>query len=72
MELRDILKTPLTQAQKDQANALIKRRHAILVEKAGKGKTYTVLAAFSYLFSQKKSPTLLVLTPRNGYEGSVS
>lgn len=71
MELTDILKASLKESQREQANKLVKRKHAILVEKAGKGKTYTVLSAFAYHYIKGNIKNILVLTPRNAFERRV-
>lgn len=57
--------------QKNNVNALIKRRRALLTDKTGAGKTLSVLYAFSLLLSRGYVKTLLVLTPRSAYEKAV-
>lgn len=65
------MKTKLTEDQKRVASLLVKRRRAMVCEKAGKGKTLSVLASYLHLKEKGLVDKLVVLTPKNAYEKRV-
>lgn len=65
------MKTNLTEDQKRVVAFLVKRRRAMVCEKAGKGKTLSVLASYLYLKEKGLIDKLIVLTPKNAYEKKV-
>lgn len=62
------LKGKLLPHQEEQASRMVKKRACILVEKTGKGKSFTTLASFLHLKNNGKLDTMVVLTPRNAYQ----
>lgn len=57
--------------QKAQYEKLRKRKRALLVDKAGSGKTLTTLMSFCNLFDRQLVQNLLVFSPRSAFDKNV-
>jgi superfamily II DNA or RNA helicase len=65
------LKVKATEMQETHIAFMNRKKAVLLVEKAGKGKTFSCLSSFAYLYNTNKLDSLLVLTPKNAYDRRV-
>lgn len=66
-----MIRTELKQHQKEIVSTLSRRKRCLLCDKAGRGKTLSVLGAFDYLKTKGRVDRLLAMAPKNAYEKRV-